>query len=73
LKTSINSIQKKLSTRLTKQREMVGYNVEAIKFLNQALEIEHQEKRFYDDTDLKPVDEIRGMIGNTQKRRKVVI
>ncbi|EFP91415.2 uncharacterized protein PGTG_17371 [Puccinia graminis f. sp. tritici CRL 75-36-700-3] len=73
LKTSINSIQKKLSNRLTKQREMVGYNVEAIKFLNQTLEIEHQGKRFYDDTDLKPVDEIRGMIGNTQKRRKVVI
>ncbi|POV98975.1 hypothetical protein PSHT_13791 [Puccinia striiformis] len=73
LKTSINSIQKKLSNRLTKQREMVGYNVEAIKFLNQCLETQHQTKRFYDDDDLKPIDEIRAMIGNTQKRRKVVI
>ncbi|PLW52080.1 hypothetical protein PCASD_02088 [Puccinia coronata f. sp. avenae] len=73
LKTSINSIQKKLSNRLTKQRDMVGYNVEAIKFLSQTLEVQHQSKRFYDDPDLKPVNDIRGMIGSTQKRRKVVI
>jgi hypothetical protein len=52
---------------------MVGYNVEAIKFLSQTLEVQHQSKRFYDDPDLKPVNDIRGMIGSTQKRRKVVI
>ncbi|KNZ61285.1 hypothetical protein VP01_1426g3 [Puccinia sorghi] len=68
-----DALLKKLTNRLTKQREMVGYNVEAIKFLNQFLETQHEKKQFYDDIDQKPVDEIRGLIGSTQKRRKVVI
>lgn len=72
LKILINSIYNKLSISLTKQREMIGYNLEVIKFLNQTLETNQKEKQFY-NLDLQPIAEVKGLIGNIKKKRKVVL
>ncbi|MBW0475771.1 hypothetical protein O181_015486 [Austropuccinia psidii MF-1] len=71
LKLVIHAIKTGMGDRLTKQRDTIGYNVEAVKFLKRQIEDEQQDKQFF-DLDVKPLEEVKAMTGKAKKRKLVL-
>lgn len=74
LKSMIDSIKTNMTRTLKKHADMVAYNVEAIRFVKQTIELEQKEREFV-DIDLRPEQEVRKLIKDKHitKKRKVVL
>lgn len=63
-----------MTQTLKKQTDIVAYNVEAIRFIKQTIELEQREREFV-DINLKSEHEVRSLIDqkHLSKKRRVVL